>query len=70
MNFTLGLNISNGSGGFAYLPISNTCSATHDNNSRTESPRSTATVLVYTDTNGILHDISYLLATSGAPSIY
>jgi len=66
MNFTLGLDFSNGRGGLAYLPVSNTCSATHDN----ESPRSTATSLVYTDTNGILHNTSHLLATSEPPIIY
>jgi len=69
MNFTLRFNINNG-GGLAYLPINNTCSATHDDDSCTESPHSTATTLVYTDTNGILHDTSYLLTTSEVPSIY
>ena len=60
MNFTLGLN-SNGRRGFAYLPVGNTCSATHDNNSCIESPQSiTAPPVQYTIGNDTPIDIAKL----------
>jgi len=58
MNFTSGLNINGRRG----LTGSNTCSATHDNNSCTESPRSTAAAPIqsdqYTVGNGTPDDIA------------
>ena len=70
MNFTLGLNI-NGRRGFAYLPVGNTCSATHDNNSCIESPQSTTTAppVQYTIGNDTPIDIAKLY-TNAPPVNY